>query len=125
MAQILIVDDEPVVRSALRRVLEHAGHAVTSASGGYEAIRRLDAGLYDAVLTDIQMPEGDGLEVLLHAKQHHPRIPVITMSGVEEGPLLEAAIGLGARATLTKPFGVDELHAALRAILPGGPARPE
>ena len=124
MAQILIVDDEPVVRSALRRVLEHAGHAVTSAAGGYEAIRRLDAGPYDAVLTDIQMPDGDGLEVLLHAKQHHPHTPVITMSGADEGPLLEAAIGLGARATLTKPFGVDELLGALRGILPGGATPP-
>jgi len=121
--RILVVDDEELLRKALGRGLAGAGHEPVEVGGGYEAIRRLDAGGIDAILTDLQMAEGDGLELIIHARKRHPRVPVIAMSGSVDRHLLEAAIGLGARATLAKPFALGELLRTLDLILPEPPVR--
>jgi two-component system response regulator (stage 0 sporulation protein F) len=115
MARILVIDDQEAVRSLLRIVLEGAGHEVLEASNG-----RLGLALYrersaDLIITDIVMPEMNGLELLLELTRNFLNVKVIAMSGGLEsvGPLNAAKL-LGARQTFHKPLDMGELLSAVR-----------
>lgn len=118
MALILIVEDEPALARLLARYLTSAGHEIRTAESGKRALEEMDG--VDAVLTDINMPDMDGIELIMKLRQEHPRMPVIAMSGggvFDKGMLLDAADKLGAVMTLEKPFDLEVLQAAVADLL--------
>ncbi|HXF83341.1 MAG TPA: response regulator [bacterium] len=116
--RVLVVDDETSIRDLCARVLQRAGFVVTTASGGAEAIQRLQAEPFDAVISDIRMPGLSGLEVLEVAKRAQPAIRVVLITGFGTPQTLERARHSGADRILTKPFNPMELLMAMREILP-------
>ncbi len=120
MARILLIDDDELVRITLGRSLTDAGHFVTLASDGAEGLKKFDGAPFDLVITDIIMPEQEGIETILKLRQHKLRIPVIAISGggrQRNLDFLKAAREFGADATLSKPFTGPELLAAVDAAL--------
>lgn len=122
MAKILVIDDDAHVRGTLRRVLQLDRHEVLDASNGKEALAILDREGCDLVVTDINMPEMDGIEVIVALAERTPGLPVIAISGGGKVPsdiLLSNADLLGAVITLPKPFGLTEMRDAVeRALAP-------
>lgn len=115
MATILIIDDEPSVRSLLRSVLEGAGYAVVEAADGREGLARYQATPADLVITDILMPGMNGFDLVLELTRTFLNVKVIAMSGAPaESVPLDTAKLLGARRTLRKPFTMDALLKAVR-----------
>ena len=120
VARILLVDDHDSFRSGASRVLERAGHEVVSACSGKEAIRILETYWPDLVITDVSMPEMDGIEVILTLQDRRPDLPVLVISGGGVLPhqlLLDNAMALGARRALSKPFTPEELLGAVADLL--------
>ena len=120
MARILVIDDEDVVRRMLRTALELQGHEVFEAEQGDEALRVQQASPPDLVITDIIMPEKDGLEVIMALRRLAPRLKVIAMSGggrFSQIDALETAEMLGAAATLRKPFNLAVVLETVKNVL--------
>lgn len=120
MAQILVIDDDAALRTTVRRVLERSGHQVTEAENGAEGMRLVRKRPPDLVVTDLLMPEQEGIETIQELRENHPAIGIVAVSGaggVEEGgPLLDAQL-FGADATLSKPFSVEALIEAVDRVL--------
>ena len=118
MAQILVVDDEEQIRDVLCRTMEHFGYTVDVAAHGEEAIRKLSEHPYDLVISDILMPEKDGLEVIMFLKKQQPDVKVIAISAPGNELYLDTARGLGAARVFSKPFRIHELAGAVKELLP-------
>lgn len=121
---ILLVDDEAGVLETAAAGLEAEGFAVTCARDGREAIALLRTRTFNVVVTDILMPERDGLEVLMHVRGMKPRPGIIPISGggrsLSGAYTLDAAVKLGGREPLAKPFTIEQLVAAVRNVTSGG-----
>jgi len=113
---ILVVDDERPIRRFLRASLSAHGYAVVEAENGVEAIASLTAHHPDLVILDLSLPDMDGLEVLKHLREWNT-IPVIILSVRDNEEQKILALDAGADDYLTKPFGVGELSARIRAAL--------
>lgn len=124
MARILLIDDEDLVRATLRYALERAGHSVVEAGNGREGIAILDRGGIDLMVTDIVMPEMEGIETIRTVRREHPEVKIVAMSGVAVVAVdfLELAGRLGADEILRKPFSAKTLTDAVERILPRGAA---
>ncbi len=108
---ILLVDDEEAFRSVIRKILSKAGYDVVEAANGVEAIQRFYEKRADMIITDIIMPEKEGLETIIELKKAHPEVKLIAMSGggwYGTDIDFDMAEKLGAR-TLDKPFALQEL----------------
>ena len=116
-AEILVVDDEPAVRTTLRSMLEHLGHKVAEARDGDEALRILRQRSFALAIVDILMPEKDGLEFILHSRRLWPELQTIAISGAGNEMFLDAARGLGARHVLQKPFDLQQLTKVITPLL--------
>ncbi len=116
MLSILVVDDDTDVRHFVGSALRDAGHGVTSASDGDEALRMLDALSFDLVVSDIRLPKSDGLTILRHARRGVPQPDVILMTSFAAVPDAVAAVKEGANDYLTKPFEMDELLSRVARI---------
>jgi two-component system response regulator FixJ len=113
---LLIAEDNEHVRHSLTRILKGAGYSVVEASNGKDVLQGLKRSAdFCLLLTDIVMPEMEGLELITHLTRHHPKLPIIAMSGSFEGRFLDAARRLGAKETLQKPFERATLLAALES----------
>jgi CheY-like chemotaxis protein len=112
MGRVLVIDDEPQIRSMLRMMLERAGHEVEEAPDGIEGIRLYRNNPADLIISDLIMPNKDGIGMIIELKKEFPDVKIIAMSGgglnKPEG-YLEGAKKLGAQRTLTKPIDRDEL----------------
>ncbi len=120
MAYILLVDDDELLRRAIGKALRRVGHDVAEAGSGQDAMRAVESKRPALILTDINMPEMDGIEVVMQIRRREPGIPVIAMSGggiVAKELLLLNAEALGAVATLSKPFELDELIGTVDRVL--------
>ncbi len=117
MAKILVIDDEPTVLESIEQVLQTAGHKITSAGSGSDAIRSFRADPPDLVITDIFMPDPDGLQLIVYFHKFFPDLPIIAITGNPRGNTLQVAKTLGAAAALPKPFSVEELLSAVDAAL--------
>ena len=119
MAHVLVIDDEPDIRMFVATALQRAGHSCSEAGDGREAARLLRERTFDVVITDILMPERDGLETIMRLKQERNPVPVIAMSGMpaDSAMYLRVAQQLGASLALAKPFTVDQLVEAVTEVL--------
>jgi len=115
--RILIVDDEQSMRDMLAILLKKEGLDVRTAGSRTEAARALAAGDVDLVLTDVRLPDGDGIEVLRHVKAATPATAVVVMTAYGTSETAVAARKLGAEAYILKPFDVDELRVVVRDAL--------
>ncbi len=126
MAKILLIDDDAAVREGAGRFLMRCGHDVEEAASGAKALRLAEDGEFELVITDINMPDMDGIEVILALSALCPTVPIIAISGGGLMPsdiLLDSAATLGAVTTLPKPFELDHLRDAVeRALGAGGDA---
>jgi two-component system response regulator MprA len=116
-ARILVVDDEPAVQSALFRALTLEHYDVANASDGYEALERIGATPYEAIILDIAMPRMDGLEVCKRLRAGGDRTPVLMLTARGEVDDRVAGLDVGADDYLVKPFALRELLARVRALL--------
>jgi len=115
MAMILIIDDEEPIRVLLRSAREAEGYEVAEAVNGRDGLERYRDTPADLVITDILMPELNGLDMLLELTREFLHARVIAMSGAaEEKNLLDVAKLLGARQTFQKPFSMPQLLSAVR-----------
>lgn len=123
MARILLVEDEDGVRKALKRALSMAGHDVSAASNGQEAVDENDFTAFDVLVTDLIMPEKEGLETMRAARVKNPDIKVVAMSGATpsgDGSMshyLVLAQRMGADRVLPKPFELEELTQAVADLI--------
>lgn len=113
--QILVVDDEPAITSALATLLKQAGYEVTMAHSGSEALALLPS-QPDLVILDIMMPGMDGYEVCRKIRQSLSYLPILMLTAKDELRDKVFGLELGADAYLTKPFAPDELLAQIRAL---------
>jgi CheY-like chemotaxis protein len=130
MARILLIDDDDSVRTVLYLTLANFGHTVIEARNGKEGLGLFKRGGADLVITDIVMPEKDGLDVLM--KLLETQVPMVKIIAISGGGLhnaafyLQAARLLGAAKVIEKPFSTEALMAAVNELLPRGraPAQP-
>ena len=124
---ILAIDDFPAMREMLSAFLEAAGHRVICAADGNAGLQILARQHVDLIVTDIIMPEKDGLEFIGEVRKGHPTLPIIAISGggtVMVGEYcLTAAKSFGATKTIRKPFSRQELFLALEEALGDPTAR--
>jgi two-component system, NtrC family, response regulator PilR len=106
---ILIVDDERSMREFLGIYLRREGYRIEAAAGGKEALSVLNARTFDVVITDLRMPDVDGLAILAEAKRLHPDTEVIVVTAFSTTETAIAAMKAGAHDYLTKPFKIDEV----------------
>jgi two-component system KDP operon response regulator KdpE len=114
--RILVVDDEEQILRALRRALAARGYDVLTASDGEEAIAEVEAAIPDLVVLDLNLPGIDGMEVCRRLRTW-TAVPILILSVREDERGKVNALDLGADDYLTKPFGVEELLARVRALL--------
>ena len=120
MARILIIDDNREVLGTYRRMLEHAGYEVVVAADGKEGIKTFREELLDLVITDIIMPEKEGLETIRELKRDFPDVKIIAISGggsAEPEDYLKIAKQFGAMCTLTKPIEREALLETVQECL--------
>lgn len=113
---ILIVDDEEDLRELFSQVVKFTGAQTQTASGGHQALDLARNHKFDAVLTDIRMPKGDGAELLKTLKSEFPHLPVYIMSGYNDYKE-EELIRLGAEKVYAKPFNYEDFISDLRSKL--------
>lgn len=124
MATILIIDDDADVRDTLALVLEEAGHKTVMAKSGADGARKFGETRPQLVLTDIIMPESDGLEAMSAIRALDPTVRIIAMSGASfagSGYYLKLAKRFGAAAVLPKPFEPEELVSTVERCLAAPP----
>ncbi len=119
-ARVLVVDDEEGIRRLFARILTSAGYDVSVASDGCQAQQVLAAGSYDLVITDLVMPNREGIETIQAIRKEYPKLKVIAVSGAFGGGFLETAMMLGAHDRLTKPVSPEQLLETVRATLAAG-----
>src|SRR5688500_3052779 len=115
-ARVLVVDDEPKLARFVHEMLELDGHAIVRAGGGAEALARLSEGGFDVVVTDLRMPEVDGLAVLRVARALVPAPAVVLMTAYGTAESAVEAMKAGAADYVTKPFSMDELRLRVRRL---------
>jgi len=127
LANILVIDDDPAVRTTIRLVLEREGHTVKLATDGLAGMKAIKAGGIDLLIVDIFMPGMDGIETIREVRQHQPDLPAIVISGTSIGGVhapglgapdfLAMAVKLGAVRSLQKPFRPRDILAAVSQCL--------
>ena len=117
MKRILVVDDEPSMREMLGIMLRKEGFEVLAAESRSQAATLLGQGPVEMIITDVKLPDGDGLEILRHVKAASPETVVIVMTAFGSHEMNVAAMRLGADAYLTKPFDVEELKLVARRVI--------
>jgi CheY-like chemotaxis protein len=120
MANILLVEDDPLVLETLTAVLESKGHRVTSASNGLVALKEYAKAAFDLVISDIIMPDMEGIGMILELRRNNPDIKILAISGggrTGNTDFLHVAKKLGAMAILQKPIRPVELFHTLDQCL--------
>ena len=120
MARVLVIEDEDNLRGLIRRALERVGHEVHEAPNGRDGFNQVVHRKLDVVITDLLMPEEEGIETIQRIKLIEPDLPIIAMSGVmREGEfsVLDDALLMGADLALEKPFDVAALIRAVQQVL--------
>jgi DNA-binding response OmpR family regulator len=120
MARILVIDDEQDMRTMLEQILKAAGYEVILAADGREGVMRHRTSPADLVITDLYMPNQDGMETIRELRSRFPTVAIIAMSGkLDTGTMLSIAQNATDVGILHKPFLTDELIAAVARALGG------
>ena len=122
MARILIIDDEPQIRSMLKLMLERDGYEVVEAPDGIEGIKAYRQKPADLIITDLIMPNKDGIGMIIELKKEFPDVKIIAMSGGglnKPAGYLKGAKKLGAACTLTKPIDREMMLRAVKNTIKG------
>jgi signal transduction histidine kinase len=114
-ARVLVVDDEPMVRTVTAKLLRLRGHTVEEADGGPEALGLLEHAPFDVLVTDLSMPEMSGRELAFRVRQHRPGIPIILLTGDTDAHEGNEHID----AVVQKPFKLDALEEVIQRLLTG------
>lgn len=124
MARILVIDEDPLLRANLRRLLTLEGHAVTEAEGGLPGVQLALADPPDLVLCDLVMPDLDGFAVMsrLRADPRTACVPFVAVTGSAAASEVAHGFRLGADGYVTKPFEIDHLLGVVARLLPGDSA---
>ena len=120
MPGILIVEDDKEMREMLKVALTRRKYTIIEAGNGKEAITRFKPSITDLVITDLIMPEDDGLKVIMTLRQLKPSLKIIAISGggkAGPGNYLNLAKALGADATYSKPFSINDLIVKIELLL--------
>lgn len=115
--QILLVEDDPGIRTVLADALQHDGHAVTTAQDGDEALAALRSSRFDLCILDIMLPGPGGLEVLERFRRRDQKSPVLLLTARSSESDKVLGLELGADDYVTKPFSLRELRARVRVLL--------
>jgi len=127
MKKILVIDDDEITRYLLAKVLQKAGYAVVTAEDGEHGMMLLRSECPDAVITDMIMPQGDGVETIIRIRREQPRVRIIAISGggkFKTAHVLTAAEALGADVVLAKPLQPAELLRCLEYPSPDAIQQP-
>jgi len=118
---ILVADDEDSIRSLLKHFLANAGHRVVIVGNARQACEVFAKEPFDLVITDVLMPDGDGLDLITELRKQQPNARILAMSGggryLEGSDYLKLARGLGAHTAMMKPFTWQQLQAAIKVAL--------
>lgn len=118
---ILVADDEDSIRSLLEHFLTNNGHAVVVVGNAREACAAMSKKSFDLVITDVLMPDGDGLDLITELRKKQPNARILAMSGggryLEGSDYLKLAKGLGAHTAMMKPFTWQQLQDAMGVAL--------
>mgnify|MGYP000149634254 FL=1 len=121
MAKILVIDDEEQLRDLIKKMLTRDGHQVLMAQDGEEGVRGFHQFNPDLIITDIIMPNKDGIEVIMELLKSHPDLPIIAISGgrraITAGFNLDSAEMLGVKGILQKPFTHQQLQEVIQKTL--------
>ncbi len=121
MTTILLVDDEDLLREGVREILEMADYSVIEASDGLQALQLFAVSDVDLVITDVVMPNMDGVDFVTKLRETFPLVPILTISGgsrvVSARFGLDSALLSGANASLTKPFNAKQLLETVAQLL--------
>mgnify|MGYP006280527557 CR=1 FL=1 len=123
MQKILIIDDEPHILMMLKKMMEKAGYDIDLASNGDEGMKLFQKSPSDLVITDIIMPEKEGLETIREMKRIQPELKIIAMSGggkISAENYLETASIFGANRVIQKPFTQKEMVTAVNELMAAG-----
>jgi len=119
-ARILLIDDDPDVLLAIEILLSHLGYTVETARNGSEGLKMFRANAPDLVLTDIIMPEQEGIETIIEMRRLQPNAKIVAMSGggpMNRDSLLAMTLKLGASDTLAKPYDDEQLARVIERVM--------
>lgn len=121
MANILIVDDDKQIRSMLKQMLEREGHQVNTACDGVQALSAMLQKIPDLVITDLIMPEKEGLELIRELRRYYPDLKIVVITGgsrlIKPGGYLNTARLLGANLSFQKPIERKEFVSSINNLL--------
>lgn len=123
---ILVVDDDEIMRNALKRILEASGYKVLLASDGLELSKILEVNRLDMVLLDVNLPWVDGYELCRLLKSHHSlsKVPLVFVSARKEEEDIQRGFDAGCDEYITKPFDIEKMTESISRILATGSERP-
>jgi CheY-like chemotaxis protein len=114
---ILVVDDEELIRNMIVTFLSSLGHSCFTATDGVDALDKMKGNKIDAVITDIKMPNMDGITLVGELLMEYPGLPIMVMTAFEEEYSAGIAISVGAREFIKKPFSLDEFGIRLHKMI--------
>ena len=116
---ILIVDDSNAIRQSVSFILEQAGYQVTQASDGVEAVKKLEAQPFDLILTDVNMPNMDGIALTKHIRQtaDHKFTPVLMLTTESQANMMQEGKEAGATGWIVKPFDPEKLLTTVKKLV--------
>jgi CheY-like chemotaxis protein len=120
MAKILVIDDNKILLNVITDTLSSEGHDVTSSSNSSKLDSLLNKETYELLITDIIMPDKEGIEIIMHVRDLHPDTKILAISGKDMGGdfnILDLATGIGAHATMKKPFSNGDLIMEVNKLL--------
>lgn len=115
LGRVLVVDDEPEVRSVLRDILDDAGYAVKTAASGVQALTTIPSFEPDVMLLDLQMPGITGVEVLAHVRARYPELRVVVVTASSDVDLARQLLAHGAFDYIAKPFVLEHVQRTVAA----------
>ncbi|HEY3444254.1 MAG TPA: response regulator [Paludibaculum sp.] len=122
VARVLVVDDDAAVRELVAAMLESGGYPVSVASNGREALSMLASNGFEVIITDLVMPEQEGIETIKLIRRDYPSVKVIAMSGAFGGDYLRIAGYLGAHGTIAKPLRIQTVLDTVAGVLNAAPS---